>query len=65
MNIEDITSVVKQLNYNPKSEIMWIAQQQAFSVATYLKIESLVETRKEYLCRYNIDRRRTNEAPNK
>ena len=37
----------------------------AFSVATYLKTASLVETRKEYLCRFNIDRRRTNKAPDK
>ena len=43
---------------------MWTAQQKAFSVATYLKTASLVETRKEYLCLYNIDRR-TNKAPNK
>ena len=45
---------------------MWTAYQKAFSLATYLKTGSLVETRKEYLCRCNIiDKRRTNEAPNK
>ena len=44
---------------------MWTQQQKAFSVATYLKTGSLVETRKEYLCRFNINRRRTNKDPNK
>ena len=39
--------------------------QKPFCIAAYLRTSDLVETRKLYLRRFNIDRRRINQAPSK
>ena len=44
---------------------MWNEQEKAFCIAAYLRTSDLVETRKLYLRRFNIDRRRINQAPSK
>ena len=65
INIEDITSVVKQLNYN--SEIRNLVDCTAKSILrrNILEDRKPRETREEYLYPFNIDRRRTNKALNK
>ena len=44
---------------------MWNEQEKAFCIAAYLRTSDLVEIRKLYLRRFNIDRRRINQAPSK
>jgi len=44
---------------------MWNEQEKAFCIAAYLRTSDLVETRKLYLHRFNVDRRRINQAPSK
>ena len=44
---------------------MWNEQEKAFCIAAYLRTSNLVETRKLYLCSFNIDRCRINQAPSK
>ena len=44
---------------------MWNEQEKAFCIAAYLRSSDLVETRKLYLCRFNVDRHRINQTPRK